>query len=531
MVASPTAQVEKFFCSFCNVEDIEHEIIPYLNKFIGRDCSRICIEYPYYDGDYLSNYYEFYSKKLRLFSKKCCRLLLFQDVPKEDGEVDEELIGYISLRPTYKGRYIGRTFLQPGHCIPQRTEEKVGDGSWSIVHPGTAYVIAPKQKVHFDGKEYFVSAAPHMAQEGDISVCAHISLWGTLRSFSNRFTMYREVRIGELVQMIRPESERLIPSHGLTVQQICRVLLDCGFTPVVRYQKTGKEASKSGGGKANETIMDEILTYIDSGIPVIGVNSKRQHAFVAVGRGDLCSENLKYSNASAIEPRREAWWNNAKLEWEEQPSESTFYLASRLVEELIVNDDNQFPYQFLVTRSDSGLKQLLEENETIKGKPYLYPASEIDGAVVPLYPRIQLDYEAVLNRFKALVEQGFYGTGKTLVVRIFLTSANSLREHVLDVKKEIEESNPHADPELLKSLQNLLRLELSRFVWILETSTPQEYENGFIQSVVIIDSTSATVDEQPIRFPLPDGDGRIIRKDFQGVPRFEGNLTKFSRPG
>ena len=130
-------------------EYIDESIIRDLKNVIGLKCKAILIEFPYYESDYLSNYYIFYSKKLKSFSKRNYRLHLFAD--KETTE----LIGYIALRPTYEGTRFGRTFLEPEYIVSK-----------------TAHMILSEHKVHFQGGDAVLQAVPYMKQEGDVAVCA-----------------------------------------------------------------------------------------------------------------------------------------------------------------------------------------------------------------------------------------------------------------------------------------------------------------------------------------------------------------------
>lgn len=48
---------------------IDNVVIETFNKYLGDLISKIIIEWPYYDQDYLSTYYLHYAKKFRKFSQ------------------------------------------------------------------------------------------------------------------------------------------------------------------------------------------------------------------------------------------------------------------------------------------------------------------------------------------------------------------------------------------------------------------------------------------------------------------------------
>lgn len=147
---------------------------------------------------------------MKNFPKECWRLLFFSDSQGTD------VMGCISLRPTYEGTRIGRTYFEPQYLISRK-----------------AYIILTDQKIHFLGGEAVLRVFPHMQQDGDVAACAHIALWSVLRSFSSRFSMYPEVRLGKLVEMAQPNADMRISSHGLTASQIADVFSAQGFVSVI----------------------------------------------------------------------------------------------------------------------------------------------------------------------------------------------------------------------------------------------------------------------------------------------------------
>jgi len=231
---------------------IDKDCIKTLKEKFGTKCKCIEIENPYYESDYLSSYYIFYAKKLQYFPKACYRLLFYADQQKE------EFMGYITLRPTYDGRHIGKIYIEPKYLSTNQMS-----------------VILGNHKCHIGGSEAVIRIFPHMEQEGDIAVCAHVATWSVLRSFASRFHRYPEILLGEIVEMVSQQSERLIPTRGLTAFQISQIFLDAGFSPVVL----------SNSSKNSRLIKEAIISYIESGIPMVAVLTNRNHAISVVGLG------------------------------------------------------------------------------------------------------------------------------------------------------------------------------------------------------------------------------------------------------
>jgi len=457
---------------------IDKDCIKTLKEKFGTKCKCIEIENPYYESDYLSSYYIFYAKKLQYFPKACYRLLFYADQQKE------EFMGYITLRPTYDGRHIGKIYIEPKYLSTNQMS-----------------VILGNHKCHIGGSEAVIRIFPHMEQEGDIAVCAHVATWSVLRSFASRFHRYPEILLGEIVEMVSQQSERLIPTRGLTAFQISQIFLDAGFSPVVL----------SNSSKNSRLIKEAIISYIESGIPMVAVLTNRNHAISVVGLGPQLpsgSNNLR-KRIDEIRPF-ESYFH------EDKECTTKIVLSSRFYSSIVVNDDNFFPYAMVNT---------VPEKTDVNAVPYTI--GEIDRLIIPLYSRIQLVYEDIRTIFLRYMDT-HNRKNEVFIGRIFLTSANTFREYINDDCGAL-----HPDTKAI-----ILGLEMSRFIWCAEVSTPENYEapEPLVNGLIIFDSTSATVNPDPFLFvALPNQDikykdtkrflnSKIPVKDGLGIPRFQKNL-------
>ena len=445
-------------------QHIDDYTIRELKDHIGCRCKVIGIEYPYFESDYLSNYYIFYSKKLQDFPKECYRLLFFAD------ENRTELMGYITLRPTYQRTRIGRTYIEPQYLIDDPD----------------ARVLTTNFKIHFRASEATLKAFPWMHQEGDVAVCAHVAAWSVLRYLSTKFRNYQEKLLANIVDAVRLSAERKIPSIGLTVDQISDVFLQAGLSPIIRKRES----------HASEEMDDELLSYIESGIPFIGVIPSREHAIAVIGHGKRIAQGINVENVF-------------------QDSQRVVY-SSKFISDIIVNDDRHFPY--------STIPKILGEQKT----GYTFRA--ISCAVVPLYQKVHITYADVRIQFENLVKANDYDWPEKMVARIFLSSSNTYREYTHIQKKEAISSD-------LKSL--IIGLELPKLIWCIEISSINSFQEGIVDSIIIIDSTSATVNNDPFLFIL---DGKTIKYKSAGeklaierlddsvfsVPYFDSNLWRIS---
>lgn len=458
---------------------IDQAIVAELSGVYGLNCRSIIVEYPYYESDYLSTYYIFYAKKLKPFPKKCYRLLFFSD------DNCSNLIGYISLRPTYDGTHLGRTYLEPAHIISQH-----------------GYLILANSKVHFMGGEVLLNIFPHMKQEGDVAVCAHVALWSVLRSFTNRFHRYPEVRLGKIVEAVQPKSERLIPSKGLSISQISDVLLQFDFSSLIISDSKTQNCS------------DEILTFIESGIPVIGVSSNACHAVAIVGHDKPELDKLGGEIPSS-------WFETPLNGGNPAQSLPEVLLSTKLINSYFVNDDNFFPYRIV-----SKIPFKSETYYTVRNKKLKFRLQDFDYAIVPLYQWIQLGYQETKSIFMALVQTGIYNWTERIVVRMFISSANTYKQYVYENRASFG-----------RNIADIITsLEMPRFIWCIEVSMPQDFAEEMVNAIVIIDSTSATISADPFLFITERDQIRFLDSEEQKaycmplslpkVPCFRKNLQE-----
>lgn len=382
-----------------------------LKNRIGCNCNRILIEYPYYDSDYLSTYYSFYAKKHREYPKKCYRLHFLKD---------DIYFGYITLRPTVCNTKVGKSYISPQLLLSKK-----------------AYLILADFKFHLLGLKSFIKAFPWMYQETDISVCAHVATWSVVRYFGNKYKNYTDIRMSNIIESTPDYINRKIPSNGLNLVQITDILREYGFYPLlIQKNPTNK----------NE-FYDELISYIESGIPLIAAMTGKGHAISISGHGQI--DYAKITSAC-----------------------DDMILSSRLINSIFVNDDNYFPYVEIFKNDLNGLVN--------------YSMEDIDYVIAPLYDRMQLGYRSVVRRITDLIKYTDYDFKGKKVVRIYMTSSNSLKKNTLT------SNNMNED---LKTI--IINLCMPKFIWCVDISTEDEYVKGLTSGKIIIDTTAGTYEEEP----------------------------------
>lgn len=432
-------------------EEYNNELfIKELQERVGLKCNCLLIEYPYYDADYLSTYYSFYSKLFKNMSKKCYRIHIL---------TSSGYMGYITLRPTVSYTKVGKSYINPKVLLNKK-----------------AYIALNDFKANIAGNQEIIPAYPWMYQETDISVCAHVATWSVIRYYGNKYPDYSDKRMMNIVEYTPNGMSRNIPSKGLVLTQIADILRKNDFHPLI----IGKEDGDKG------EFIDEVYSYIESGIPLVAAITSHGHAVSMIGHGEINYDKL----------------DNAKKE---------IIYSSELIDSFIINDDNFFPY----------IEVSKKENNMIKIQSY--DLEDINYIVVPLYERMMLGYWTVRQRVESLIKSKILKFNDLNVVRIYLTSSRSLKQRACECNKMNEE---------LKG--KICRLTLPKFVWCIDISSPEEYKSELTSGRIIIDSTSGTYENQPWLL-LHDKERLIYKKgtafiehniDIEAYPIYKNNLKE-----
>lgn len=432
----------KFFNVYYGKSDIK-----LIADAIKEKCKVIELEYPYYDSDYLSNYYHFHVKKFKSYSKKCLRMILFANKNRTD------ILGYITFRPMSSRSNINRVILEP---IINDSK----DGCYIMVSP---------YKIHYKGGEAKLKVFPQMGQEivGE-AVCAHVSIWAIMRYFSNKFHRYPELPLGYVSNFQLGKSSYIdIDGCALRIEDMAEILRTQGYIPLLLNQS---ESYKNGV----DSIIEEMYAYLESGFPLIGVNNNNKHAFVIVG----VEKEFNYTpntNNFEISVCKDALNNQDNAA---DVSNDTYDIVpvSSFYRGMIVNDDHHLPYRSI---------------DLCNIKKMGYSIGTINSVIVPLYDRISLTY----YKAKDFLIRWIYSQGpkilnwnieKKIYYRIFLTSHNTYKEYIIGENIENKIKN------------DLMRLETSKLVWCVEIYSPDGLKNKKVDYIMLLDSTSSRDDDSII---------------------------------
>ena len=385
---------------------------PYIKQWIealgykiGLKCTWVLLEYPYYDSEYLSSYYQYYIKKFNVFGKESCRLHFIRD---------NRYGGYITFSPTIHYSNISKSYLSP-----------------ELLLENTAFLMLSEFTANILGSDKAINAFPWMNQQRDFSTCGHVAAWSIMKFYGNEHTGYRDVNIGEIVESVPEYDSRKLPSQGLTFQQMTEIFRVHGTSPLIVKREEGQE----------EIFYQELLCYIESGIPVIAAIDKKSHAVAVIGHG--------------------------KPDYSILDTQHGLIDSSNCISSIIVNDDNFFPYYEIGRELKQGYSS--------------YCLNDIDFIMVPLYNRVHQEYSVLYQKVVDYLETGNLVITEDYVIRMYLASAVSLK------KKALQDD---AMDLCLKDI--ILRLEMPKLVWCVEISDKNEYRERKVSAKMIIDSTASS---------------------------------------
>ncbi len=393
-------------------------------------CQTVVVERDYVCKDYRDTYTNYYAKKFASYPGRCTRLLFFGAKVAQNqwwnvASYAGSFLGYSVVRPT-RIQCIGRTILKPAAC----TDVK-------------GYLCQQEYHANLLGVALSVTGFPHISQDTDVTICAHAACWMCFRYFSERYHIYREIYPYQITQLTTDLSNgRLLPSNGIYMAQVAEIFSRFGFYPLI-YERENWH-------KRDTTMFNRLLYYyIESGFPmVVGVPG---HAFTALGHtSDL-----------------------------HKPTEDGLLFSSDFMTGLIINDDNEAPYQVLPA-----------DGEFPDGPKSRYRLDNIHSFVVPLPEKVYLFAEDVERLTLAILDQSQIGLKAQspsldkddLVLRIFLTSSRAYKQD------RRTSGIPHG-LDLLYAL-----LPMPRLIWVVELTTKQTFVQEQIVGEIIWDATASGKD-------------------------------------
>ncbi len=403
----------------------------------------VCIEYPYVDKVYRDSYYNYFASKHREYSRDSIRVSFFNRPvePKHfrskeyKDYLQKAFMGYFVLRPTLP-RVIGRTLIN---------KEVLRKHDFVVCQsPGSVLINGVKLTAH---------GFPFSSQDTESITCAETSVWAIMEYFGNRYPEYRPTLPSNVLSVLnRNSNQRMLPSSGLTVEQISFALKEFGFGTYIYSREEFK------------LDFDNIIaTYVESGIPIVATlhNKKVGHAILIVGHENDGHVKTIYKRKLKIKRKEVSYTDYGDIK-----------------KKYVVQDDNLTPYKLIGLRNPA--EHYAGWNDDFKG-------CTIDSVVVPLYSKIYLEAEVAKRLALNIISDPEYGwtPPSNFIFRFFLTSSRSFKNHLANIAGIDEE------------LQNILMLvKMPKFIWCGEIYTKSGFPLNQVRGIIVLDATEASENEE-----------------------------------
>lgn len=412
---------------------LKNQFLPFMKSL--KKSLKVVVETNYVDSTYRDSYYCYHSSRLLPFFRNCVRISFF----KPEFDADKELrnqtnfkdnyLGFLILRPLKK--CIGKNIISP--------EAKLNDNILLCMTNVNTTCLGVKLKA---------KGFPHASQDGETMTCAQTTIWSLLEYFGNKYSSYVPTTPSEIENTLEPFLfERLMPTSGLTYNQISVALRKFGFGPRIY--------SKSASG---EERFNEMLTcYIESGIPLAvamqGASGTKRHghAVVCCGRTSESRQDIINASSTTI------------------VADKNVYFWNRAIKTFVFNDDNKPCY----VQSD------LIDTASYYGMSSSLSCMKIQYFISPLYSKIYMDADVALSVVDTIIKNHIVLENDS-VIRTFLTSTRTFRQHIVDT------------PEFSDTQQRvLLAFPEPKFVWVTEIGKKEDFCNNKVSTIIVMDATGS----------------------------------------
>lgn len=403
----------------------------------------VVIEYPYVDKVYRNSYYRYYAGKAEQTSRDCIRLSFLIDTKPTlaNKEMNPDLWtllyrGFMVLRPT-ELNVVGRSCISP-----------------SVYNRNDFVICKTSIPASVNGLKVSTEAFPASSQDVETMVCAETAVWALMEYFGNRYAEYTPVRPSHIINLLKSKSfERQLPSMGLTNDQICYLLKNLNFQPVIQTITDDADG------------YSQIGTFVESGIPVILTINNRdeydaRHVDELIAHAILCIGHENVSPAAI---------DNAVVETTDDGIDIVDY--DKIEKKFVFVDDNYPAYCMdYLSEPTARYDNVLQDKES-------WLACKIKFSIIPLYEKILLMPGLVKIMATNFLHYLSIPDGTELTMRTFLASSRSYRNYV----------SRNNMPQRMKDL--ILNLYLPKFVWVVELSTRQGLKENYAEGLMLFDST------------------------------------------
>ncbi|PKP57063.1 MAG: hypothetical protein CVT89_05125 [Candidatus Altiarchaeales archaeon HGW-Altiarchaeales-2] len=253
------------------------------------------IEENYIDGWWREENSIYYSKTLYNETNKfSTRVHLVKEILSgPEGVNEDNYIGYLILRPIpVLQSIISKIIVKPLKEAFMEDDEKL-----------EIYTTKCKFEIHIGGKKIEFLGFPFYQQDTMVSSCAHADILMVAEYMHRKFNTNRPLIkdfFSDLLSYSYLSHGRLIPSPGLSVDQISTILQKIGVQTKIRFPFREDLQLYEIEDKLND-FLESINSYIESGLPTI--LTVKEHVIVIIGhtlKADGEKDYIIYDDSGAF---------------------------------------------------------------------------------------------------------------------------------------------------------------------------------------------------------------------------------------
>lgn len=264
----------------------EHAQATYLLYYLtDLGAHSVLWEQTYFDRDYLDEFASYYSVSTKGYSNRCERLHFFGDSGITRDKLRKAAGGNRRALAALQRSYLGFIVVRP---IPTAPLGRTVLRWYPEQFPATPRITDPSREyvVHIAGLALSVRGLAWQQQDSAVAACATVALWSALHSsaFDAHHAIPTTAQITRRAHRTASLGNRVFPSSGLTIYQICEAIKESGMAPeivpgdLLTIDGTGYRFSK-------EHFLASCASLIRSGFPciLVGRRGDGAHAVCAVG--------------------------------------------------------------------------------------------------------------------------------------------------------------------------------------------------------------------------------------------------------
>lgn len=231
--------------------DDRYRQLRYLKKYVLQlGCRCVLVEEHYIDRDFMEDYSVFYSRNLEPLPNHCRRVHFFSVSPDELEKRVDELFRQLETEKdtvlrerSYRRRcrqfssdcYLGFSVIKPlngtpvGRTVLRNYEANADDGGLRRFDSTRQYVV------HALGIELTVRGLGFQQQDVGVSACATTAIWSCMQKAIEHDAMpvATPAKITSMAGQYSMPHGRMMPSEGLSLDQMCQAIRASGMSPYV----------------------------------------------------------------------------------------------------------------------------------------------------------------------------------------------------------------------------------------------------------------------------------------------------------